>query len=555
MSIMREVLRAFEEGRKQYEESVKMISAGGQQPDFTVCEVYGAGAKVCSAAASGGDSSREKARSADRSVDIDGKIASGDNLEYMMHLLRNEDMRGKVQLIYVDPPFFSGSRYEASVRLDSEKLGDSGLLKVGAYDDRWNRSIGEYLEMLTARLFMMRDLLSETGCLWVHLDWHSVHYVKLILDEIFGPENFVNEVVWNYKSGGATKRSFAKKHDTLLFYSKSRKYSFRPLREKSYNRELKPYHFKGVEEFCDDIGWYTMVNMKDVWSIDMVGRTSAERNGYATQKPEALLERIISSCSREGDICADLFAGSGTLGAVCQKMGRRWIMCDESRLGTAAQIERMGSCGAVFAVARGEYPGERCGRIAAKAAERSAGAPDVYGELTVKAADGRIELTGYGLEDAGTPGTAVDMAEPGVTSATDCTSEPGSASEPGKAGACGLYSGMCEPKSATKLKKYAQEDGLSLIKFWSIDTAYDGRVHRAENIISGKERSCEAGMSAGTCDPGNHNNSAGSAGDPADAAVLADSSGGSASANGARIVSVTGYDVLGNRFSKVMEIK
>ena len=179
----------------------------------------------------------------------------------------------------------------------------------------------------------------------------------------------------------------------------------------------------------------------------------------------------------------------------------------------------------------------------------------MYGELTVKAADGRIELTGYGLEDAGTPGTAVDMAEPGVTSATDCTSEPGSASEPGKAGACGLYSGMCEPKSATKLKKYAQEDGLSLIKFWSIDTAYDGRVHRAENIISGKERSCEAGMSAGTCDPGNHNNSAGSAGDPADAAVLADSSGGSASANGARIVSVTGYDVLGNRFSKVMEIK
>ena len=110
----------------------------------------------------------------------------------------------------------------------------------------------------------------------------------------------------------------------------------------------------------------------------------------------------------------------------------------------------------------------------------------MYGELTVKAADGRIELTGYGLEDAGTPGTAVDMAEPGVTSATDCTSEPGSASEPGKAGACGLYNGMCEPKSATKLKKYAQEDGLSLIKFWSIDTAYDGRVHRAENIISGK---------------------------------------------------------------------
>ena len=184
MSIMREVLRAFEDGRKQYEELIEMISAVGQQPDFTVCEVYGAGAKVCSAAAAGCDGRHAKICGIDGN--IDGKIASGDNLEYMMHLLRNEDMRGKVQLIYVDPPFFSGSRYEASVRLDSEKLGDSGLLKVGAYDDRWNRSIGEYLEMLTARLFMMKDLLSETGCLWVHLDWHSVHYVKQILDEIFG---------------------------------------------------------------------------------------------------------------------------------------------------------------------------------------------------------------------------------------------------------------------------------------------------------------------------------------------------------------------------------
>ena len=532
MSRMREVLLAFEEGRKQYEELSETISAGSRQADFSVREVYGDHAKVCSAAAAGGDGSRAEACGDDGSIDwnIDGKIAAGDNLEYMGYLLRNEGMRGKLQLIYVDPPFFSGSRYEASVRLGSEKLGDSGLLKVGAYDDRWNRSIGEYLEMLTVRLFMMRDLLSETGCLWVHLDWHSVHYVKLILDEIFGPENFVNEVIWNYKSGGAAKRSFAKKHDTLLFYSKSRKYSFRPLREKSYNRGFKPYHFKGVEEFCDDTGWYTMVNMKDVWNIDMVGRTSAERNGYATQKPEALLERIISSCSREGDICADFFAGSGTLGAVCQKMRRRWIMCDQSRLGTAAQIERMGSCGAVFAVERdaagdagavdrGEQSCESCGELKIKSADCPDGMSDMHGEITVETADGRIELTGYRLEHGGTSGTAADTVEPGAAS------EQGSVSEPVPAGACDLYSSVCEPKSAAKLKKYAQEDGLSLIKFWSVDTAYDGIVHRAEVIISGKERSCETGRAANT------------------------------SGTGVRTVSVAGYDILGNRFSGVVEIK
>ena len=166
----------------------------------------------------------------------------------------------------------------------------------------------------------------------------------------------------------------------------------------------------------------------------------------------------------------------------------------------------MGSCGAVFAVERD--------------ATDEAG---LHGKVTAETAEGRIELTGYRLEEAGTPGTAVDMAEPGVTSATDCTSEPCSASEPGKAGACGLYSGMCEPKSAAKLKKYAQEDGLSLIKFWSVDTAYDGSVHRAENIIPGKERSCVTD--------------------------------GIASSAGTRTVSVTGYDVLGNRFSKVVEIE
>ena len=210
-------------------------------------------------------------------------------------------------------------------------------------------------------------------------------------------------------------------------------------------------------------------------------------------------------------------------------------------------------------LARGEYPGERCGRIAAEAARKRSS----WSTGCVRRAHGkrcltsRIELTGYGLEDAGTPGTAVDMAEPGVTSATDCTSEPGSASEPGKTGACGLYSGMCEPKSAAKLKKYAQEDGLEPDKI--LEHRYGIRRLRASvRKISYQEKS---GAVRTACQqahaiPETITIVPAVPVIPADAAVLADSSGGSASANAARIVSVTGDRRTGrHRFSKVMEIK
>ena len=161
--------------------------------------------------------------------------------------------------------------------------------------------------MLASRLLLMRELLSDDGVLCLHLDWHASHYARVLLDEIFGSENFVNEIIWNYKSGGSTNKRFSRKHDNILIYSRTKKFKFRPQKEKSYNRGFKPYRFKGVEEFQDDIGWYTMVNMKDVWSIDMVGRTSAERTGYATQKPKQLINRIIEAFTDEGDIVADVF--------------------------------------------------------------------------------------------------------------------------------------------------------------------------------------------------------------------------------------------------------
>lgn len=208
---------------------------------------------------------------------MESLICCGDNMTVMKSLLLQKEMAGKVQMIYIDPPFYSKSNYDAVI-----KAGDENI-KYHAYDDKWEQGISAYLKMLTARLYLMRDLLADTGLLWLHLDWHVVHYAKILMDEIFGEKNFVNEIIWNYKSGGTSKKHFSRKHDTILVYAKSRRYQFYPLQEKSYNRGYKPYRFKGVREYEDDLGWYTMVNMKDVWNIDMVGRTSKERTGYATQ--------------------------------------------------------------------------------------------------------------------------------------------------------------------------------------------------------------------------------------------------------------------------------
>ena len=267
----------------------------------------------------------------------DNLFAFGDNAGFMKYLLDERDMRGKIKLIYIDPPFFSKANYEATLHIAAEK---PRKVKHLAYEDVWEQGMEQYLKMLCTRLLFMRDLLADDGTIWVHLDWHSVHYVKILLDEIFGDKNFINEIIWQYKSGGSSKRHFARKHDNILVYGKTKKYYLKLPKEKSYNRGLKPYHFKGVEEFCDDIGWYTMVNMKDVWKIDMVGRTSGERTGYATQKPEALLCRIIEAASCEGDLIADFFCGSGTLAAAASKLGRKWICSDSGAVAIATCLKR-----------------------------------------------------------------------------------------------------------------------------------------------------------------------------------------------------------------------
>ena len=264
-----------------------------------------------------------------------GRLYEGDNLEIMRAWYYDEEIKGKIKLFYLDPPFFSMSDYDAVINTDD------GKIKSKAYKDSWEEGMKGYLKMLYPRVYLMKELMAEDGLIFIHVDWHAAHFVRMMMDDIFGGDSFINEIIWQYKSGGSSKKHFARKHDNIFLYSKGKKYQLNIPKEKSYNRGLKPYRFKGVEEFKDEIGWYTLVNMKDVWEIDMVGRTSSERTGYATQKPEQLMARIIESASKEGDLVADPFCGSGSFGVAAAKLGRSFLMADSGQLAIKVSTDRL----------------------------------------------------------------------------------------------------------------------------------------------------------------------------------------------------------------------
>lgn len=383
-------------------------------------------------------------------------MAFGDNAAFMKYLLDEKSMSGKINLIYIDPPFFSKAAYDAVINIKSPDGKEKCSAKYFAYDDIWQGDMSGYLKMLCSRLILMKELLSEEGTVWVHLDWHIVHYVKIFMDEIFGEDNFVNEIVWHYKSGGSGKRHFSRKHDTILVYSKSKKYYFAPDKEKSYNRGFKPYRFKGVKEYKDELGWYTMVTMKDVWNVDMVGRTSSERTGYATQKPEALMERIISGATKKGDLCADFFCGSGTLAATADRMGRKWISCDGSPLAVSASLKRVqGDNVPIRVLENTDNEKSRCGGHVTIESERY----EVAGsdkELI------KINLKDYSIDEI-----------------------PEKVDKKGKESLSSMY--MSYP--------------LQFIEYWSVDFCYDGNIFRPEQIFS-KEKGilksgCEKLLPAG----------------------------------------------------------
>lgn len=167
----------------------------------------------------------------------------------------------------------------------------------------------------------------------MHVDWHVSHHWRTILENTFGSDNFVNKIIWTYKTGGSSKKCLSKKYDEIIIYSKTKNFKYNQIKEKSYNRGFKPYKFKGIKEYKDDIGWYTMVNMKDVWTdIPALGRTSGERTGYPTQKPVESGKRLIELFTDKNDLVVDPMCGSGFIGEACVLSGRKFMLNDISEL-------------------------------------------------------------------------------------------------------------------------------------------------------------------------------------------------------------------------------
>lgn len=217
-----------------------------------------------------------------------------------------------VQLFYFDPPFGSEREHRLS-RYAFQDPDASAVMQMIDFDT-------------------IKAKLKSSGLVAIHCDYRLSHYMRLACDSAFGHKNFVNEIVWCYKTGGATKKRLSRKHDVVIVYSKNAKHTFNPLLERSYNRGNKPYGFKGVEEFEDENGhWHTLVNMKDYWTdIPALGRTDKERVNYPTQKPLALAERVIQLFSDPLDVVCDPFCGSGTHLLAAFNKGRVGIGCDIS---------------------------------------------------------------------------------------------------------------------------------------------------------------------------------------------------------------------------------
>jgi len=263
------------------------------------------------------------------------RLIYGDNLLAMAALLAGDDttpsLRGKIDLIYIDPPFDSKADYRTKVTLPGVELEQRPtVIEQFAYSDTWADGTASYLAMITPRLILMRELLSDSGSIYVHLDWHVGHYVKLVLDEVFGKQSFRNEIIWGYGGGGAPQDYYPKKHDNLFWYSRSEQWIFnkqyRPYSEGTLQRGLtavKGDQYQLSEEGAGLDDWWTDNKVQKILSP-----TAYENLKYATQKPMSLLERIIKGHTNENNLVADFFGGSGTTAAVAEKLGRRWITSD-----------------------------------------------------------------------------------------------------------------------------------------------------------------------------------------------------------------------------------
>ncbi|MGE5124064.1 MAG: DNA methyltransferase [Acidobacteriaceae bacterium] len=276
----------------------------------------------------------------------ENQLIQGDNFPVMSALLK--DYAGQIDLIYADPPFFTNRRYPMRIGQGEDSRKPKQWQLAEGYPDHWT-DLEAYLDMLYPRLVLMHHLLSPKGTFYLHLDWHASAYARLILDEIFGPQHLLNEIIWVYHGPSPIRSAFNRKHDTILVYTRGDDYTF------NVDDIRQPYNPVTIKTFASSAkaGFGKIPDLKrgkvpeDWWYFPVVARLHAERSGYPTQKPEALLHRIILASSNPGDWVADFFCGSGTTPAVAARLGRRFIASDISFRAihtTRTRLVREGSC-------------------------------------------------------------------------------------------------------------------------------------------------------------------------------------------------------------------
>ena len=240
-----------------------------------------------------------------------------------------------VDLIYADPPFFTNRLYGI--------ISDRGVGEK-VYEDRWKGGINVYIEWMKDRLFQCHRVLKDTGSMYLHCDWHACHRLRVAMDDIFGEENFQNEIIWHYGLGGSSPKRWQRKHDNILFYSKSDKWVFNPIMIPAASQMMKGQRKK------ED----------DVWDIPTLNNMAKERLNYPTQKPEALLKPIIAASSNKGDIVLDPFCGCGTTLVVSHQLGREWIGIDVSPIACDKIKERLSKIGVIDVIIINRKPQRSC---------------------------------------------------------------------------------------------------------------------------------------------------------------------------------------------------
>jgi site-specific DNA-methyltransferase (adenine-specific)/adenine-specific DNA-methyltransferase len=275
------------------------------------------------------------------------KLIWGDN-KLILSSLKNGPLRqeiekqGGIKLIYIDPPFDVGADFSMDIEIGEETITkEPSVLEEIAYRDTWGKGADSFISMIYERLILMRDLLADDGSIYVHCDWRVSGYLRLILDEVFSKASHINEIIWCYAGGGIPTGAYPRKHDTIFLYVKQ---SLLKNKAENFKPSMRKYSETGSGRRSDGSKYdKTALTPHNDWWNDIATENTQSRSntGYPTQKPEALLERIIKASSNPNDIVCDFFCGSGTTLAVAEKLGRKWIGTDLGKFGIHTTRKRM----------------------------------------------------------------------------------------------------------------------------------------------------------------------------------------------------------------------